>query len=142
MSPRFLSSAFGVIGVALFTGCSEPESEPNASGERVWVDFMDADTGFVTAEVHDSNREVVRFDSNASAMVNATGTSVAGWTTLGNDLAWAGNSVAFRVRFGSELGERRAYFTETDSGTICDLNITGRDQLAISSTSEPPPQEP
>ena len=144
MSPRFLSSAFGSTGFALLVACSDPASKPNDSttggGEPVWVDFIDDDTGFATAEVHDSNREVVRFDSNGSAMVDASGTRVTGWTTRGNDLDWDRNGVDFRVLFGAEAGERRAYFTETGSGTICDLSIAGPDQLTISSTNEPPPQ--
>lgn len=144
MSPRCLSRAFGLTGFALLVACSESNDSQTSGGdgEPVWVDFIDADTGFVTAEVYDANREVVRFDSNASAMVNEAGTSVTGWTTQGNDLDWDRNSVAFRVLFGAEAGEPRAYFTETGSGSICDLNITGEDQLVIFSTDEPPPQEP
>jgi len=141
-----LFGAFGLTAVALLLACSEPASKPSDSttggGGPVWVDFTDADTGFATAEVHDANREIVRFDSNGSAMVNANGARVTGWTTQGNDLDWDRNSVEFRVLFGAEAGERRAYFTETGSGTICDLNIAGPDQLAIYSTDEPPPQEP
>jgi hypothetical protein len=30
---------------------------------------------------------------------------------------------AFQVRFGTEGGERRAYFTETGPATICDIAI-------------------
>jgi hypothetical protein len=43
------------------------------------------------------------------------------------------------VRFGSEAGEARAYFTEAGPGTICNLSIRGPDQLSISATSETPP---
>ena len=107
-----------------------------------WVTFRDDAGAFETHEVHDANREVVRFHATDHAMVAALdGTSVSGWTATGNDLAWDINPVAFRVLFGSEDGERRAYFTETRTGTICDLRITGPDQLSIFATDEPPPND-
>ena len=69
----------------------------------------------------------------------ATGNAVGGWITNGNDLRWQRSGGAFRVRFGSEAGERRAYFTEADRGTICNLSISAPEQLSISATSETPP---
>ena len=42
---------------------------------------------------------------------------------------------------GSEAGERRAYFTETVSGTICDLDIYALDQMTIYATNPLPPGE-
>ena len=106
----------------IYSGDKQPRFSETGNGEKTYT--------------------VIRFDSNGSAMVNASGTRVTGWTTQGNDLDWDRNGVDFRVLFGAEAGERRAYFTETGSGTICDLSIAGPDQLTISSTSEPPPQEP
>ena len=102
--------------------------------------FLDAETGFSSARVHDADREVVCFDPTLSTMVSDDGTTVAEWTASNNDLTWARSSVAFRVRFGSEQGERRAYFTETATGTICDLDIPSPDQLRIFATSELPPE--
>jgi hypothetical protein len=64
---------------------------------------------------------------------------VSGWTTSGNDLRW-NLSGGFRVRFGTEDGERRAYFTEAGPGTICNLDIRGPNQLSISPSGERPPQ--
>jgi hypothetical protein len=43
------------------------------------------------------------------------------------------------VRFGTEEGERRAYFTEAGPGTICNLRVAGPDVLFISASSETPP---
>lgn len=106
----------------------------------MWVEFGDTATGFVTTDVHDSDREIVHFDSIAQLMVDADGTSVAGWTARSNELDWDRNTIAFRLLFGSEAGEQRAYFTEAATGTICDLRIDGPDELAISATSETPPQ--
>lgn len=99
--------------------------------------FTDADTGFATADVYDATREVVRFDAERQAMVSsATGDAVSGWATNGTDLGPFG---AFRVRFGSEGGQRRAYFTEAGNGTLCDLVLSGPEMLSIYATSERPP---
>jgi hypothetical protein len=101
------------------------------------VVFADPDTGFMTGDVYDATREIVRFDAEREAMVAvATGDSVSGWGTDGNDLGPFGS---FRVRFGSEGGQRRAYFTETGNGTICNLVLTGPEMLDIYATSEQPP---
>ena len=45
----------------------------------------------------------------------------------------------FQVRFGSREGERRAYFTETARGTICELSVTNN-ELFIAPTNLLPPQ--
>jgi hypothetical protein len=70
---------------------------------------------------------------------SVNGDAVSNWSTNGNDLAWSRSGVAFRVRFGTEAGERRAFFTETDRGTICNLSITAPETLSIRATSEMPP---
>lgn len=102
--------------------------------------FVDPDTGFSTQNVHDVDREVVHFDSARGAMVwGADGVTVSGWTTSGTDLRWNGRG-GFRVRFGTEEGERRAYFTETSPGTICDLDISAPELLSIRASNQTPPQ--
>jgi hypothetical protein len=102
--------------------------------------FMDPATGFSTDAVHDADREIVRFDTEAGALVSdASGDAVSGWSVTSNDLRWSGFGVSFRVRFGTEAGERRAYFTEAGPGTICDLRLAGPNLLSISGTSERPP---
>jgi hypothetical protein len=70
---------------------------------------------------------------------DASGDAVGGWSVTGNDLRWSRNGGAFRVRFGTEGGERRAYFTEAGPGTICNLTLVGPDMLFISGTRETPP---
>lgn len=112
-----------------------------AENNAEWVTFSDDGRAFETHDVYDANREVVRFHATDHAMVALDGTSVSGWTATGSDLAWNINPVAFRVLFGFENGERRAYFTETRTGTICDLRIAGPDQLSIFATDEPPPSD-
>jgi hypothetical protein len=105
-----------------------------------YVTFIDCTTGFRTVEVHDADREIVHFDAALEAMVSASnGNSVNGWTVAGADLDWSRSGVSFRVRFGTEAGERRAYFTEAGPGTICNLNLAGPNTLYISGTSEKPP---
>jgi hypothetical protein len=121
---------------------SEAGSDPDSSAAGAFTRFTDPSSGFSTDEVRDVDREVVRFDARLGAMVwAATGDAVSGWTTSSADLSWSRSGVAFRVRFGTEQGERRAYFTETGSGTICNLNILGPEQLTIFGTNEPPPQD-
>jgi hypothetical protein len=102
--------------------------------------FMDPTTGFTTSEVHDAEREVVRFAADVGALVaQASGEVVRGWSVSGAELGWSRSSVAFRVRFGTEAGARRAYFTEASTGTLCNLSVLGPDLLVISPTSERPP---
>jgi hypothetical protein len=103
--------------------------------------FRDPDSSFVTQDVYDSEREVVHFDVERTAMLAEGSTdSVSGWATDGNELRWNQSGVAFRVRFGTEEGARRAYFTEAGNGTICNLEIEGPDTLRIFATSQVPPQ--
>jgi hypothetical protein len=123
------------------SGATDTASAPESMVEAlspVIVTFTDPETGFMTPDVHDATREIVRFDAARGAMVSAaTGDSVSGWMTDGNDL---GPSRSFRVRFGSEGGEPRAYFTETGNGTICNIVLSGPEQLQIFGTSERPPR--
>jgi hypothetical protein len=110
-----------------------PESSP-------YVTFVDCATGFASDAVFDADREIVHFDASLGAMVSAASSdSVSGWTVSGVELDWSRSGVSFRVRFGTEGGERRAYFTEAGPGTICNLNLAGPDLLYISATSEKPP---
>jgi hypothetical protein len=102
--------------------------------------FEDPTTGAHISAVHDADRQVVYFDLERGALLAApSGDAVSGWRISGDDLSWTRSSVAFRVRFGAERGERRAFFTETASGTICNLDVGAPDLLSISSTNEQPP---
>ena len=117
---------------------SEDSAAPPAL-DAAFAVFVDPETGVRLQEVRDADREIVRFDLQRLAMVSAaTGDAVSGWRTDGNALRWDRGG-SFRVRFGSEAGEARAYFTEAGPGTICNLSIQGPDQLSISATSETPP---
>jgi hypothetical protein len=104
------------------------------------VSFSDPDSDFKTEDVRDADRQIMHFDAAEQALVwVANGDQVTGWTTQTNDLTWSGSSIQFRVRFGTEAGERHAYFTEAGSGTICNLDVSGPDALSISATNELPP---
>jgi len=105
-----------------------------------FVTFVDPGSDFETQSVRDADRDVVFFARESHAMVwSQNDDEVTGWVTEGNELRWDRSGVAFRVRFGTEAGNRRAFFTETDAGTICDLEIRAPEQLSISATSQTPP---
>jgi hypothetical protein len=123
------------------SGAPAPVALPPVAGNPAWVAFVDPDNGLSTQDVRDADREIVHFDLQSQAMIwAASGDAVAGWVTEGNDLHWERTGGSFRVRFGSEAGEHRAYFTEAGPGTICNLSITAPGQLSISATSQTPPR--
>ena len=100
------------------------------------AEFVDPATGLTTSDVHDAQREIVRFDrANNSLIWAADGRSFPGYPVDGNFLGCCRN---VQVRFGTEDGERRAYFTETVPATICDIEVFGN-RLVISATSVPVP---
>jgi hypothetical protein len=114
----------------------DPEAEP---ANPAWATFVDPENGLSTQDVRDADREIVHFDGQSQAMIwAASGDAVSGWVTEGNELRWDRGGT-FRVRFGSEAGEQRAYFTEAGPGTICNLSITAPERLSISPTDQTPP---
>jgi hypothetical protein len=101
--------------------------------------FSDPDSDFSTTDVRDVDEEIVRFDTSTNAIVWAeddTSFQAGQWTVDGVYLAGGG----FQVRFGTKDGERRAYFTETGNGFICQIESQGA-FISISGTSVPVPQE-
>ncbi len=100
--------------------------------------FTDPDSGFSTTVVRDVDDEMVQFSLSARSIIYQDGTEyLAGsWSVNGNFLA----DGSFQVRFGSVGGEKRAYFTETGPGTVCDFRVTS-DRFQILATSQVPPQE-
>jgi hypothetical protein len=127
----------GSEALALAPGAAPALPAPEASP---YASFIDCATGFRSDAVFDADREIVHFDASLGAMVSAaSGDRVSGWTVSGADLDWSRSGVSFRVQFGTEGGERRAYFTEAGPGTICNLNVAGPDVLYISATREKPP---
>lgn len=100
--------------------------------------FTDPDTGFSTTVVHDVDTDTVQFSISGKSILYQDGTEyqAGSWTAEGNFLADGG----FQIRFGTEVGERKAYFTETAPGTICNFVVTA-DQFQIFPTTVTPPQE-
>ncbi len=104
-----------------------------------YVAFVEPGTGFMTDAVHDADDEVVHFESRLGVMVSGTtGETIAGWEADadGGGLRWSRSSIRFQVRFGTDAGERRAYFTEAGPGTICDLEDR-RDGPLVHQSHEP-----
>ena len=138
--PAPTAEASGVSTLLPFAGTAGDSATP-AVIDPAFATFVDPDTGILLQDVRDADRDVVHFHIEQHAMVSAaSGDAVSGWVTDGNDLRW-NRGGSFRVRFGSEAGEARAYFTEAGPGTICNLSIKGPEQLSISATSETPPHD-
>ena len=94
--------------------------------------FSDPDSSFMTSDVRDVQRQIVRFDVASNSLIwVGDGRSFSGYPTSG---LFIGADRSFQVRFGTEDGERRAYFTETSTKTICDIEIVGS-QLVITGTN-------
>ena len=101
--------------------------------------FVDPVSDFSTRDVRDVDEEIVRFDPVAKTIIwAADGTAFQEgiWEVNGVLLASGG----FQVRFGTKDGERRAYFTETANGFICQIEAQGG-SISISGTNVPVPQE-
>ena len=127
-----------------FVGCgdsglttsSTPPPPPPAAGDTFAV-FMDPGSDFQTSDVRDVDNEIVRFDTTEDALLwTATDLLFDGWVVDGNFL---GAGRPYQVRFGTVSGERRAYFTETGRGTICELSVVNN-ELFIAPTNLLPPQ--
>ena len=103
----------------------------NVTAPPVLAVFSDP-SGFMTSDVRDVQGQIVRFDTANNALIwVADGRSFAGYPVSGVFIR-ADN--AFQVRFGTEGGERRAYFTEVGPDTICDINVVNG-QLVILPTN-------
>ena len=101
------------------------------------VVFEDPDSDFSTSDVMDVDGEIVRLDGARGELIwVADGTTEGGWDIDGNLL---GNGF-FTVAFGTENGQRGAYFTETAPATICDIRVVNGD-IRISRTTILVPQE-
>ncbi len=93
--------------------------------------FMDPASAFTTHDVLDANEEVVQFDTgNGSLIWVASGQRFQGYPVVNN---FIGSDRGFEVRFGTKDGQRRGYFTETSSATICDINVSNG-QISITGT--------
>lgn len=126
------------IGVAVGCGSSgtAPTPTPTPQAQPVLVNFTDTATSVSTKDVRESQRRIVNFDSTTSSLIwTLSGQKFTGYPVSGN---FIGVDRKFQVIFGTEAGERRAYFTEAATSTICVIEVVNG-QLVISGTSEKVP---
>ena len=98
--------------------------------------FAEPENDLRTTAVHDIHGEIVRVNRVSNALVwEENGESYFPGQFFVNNQYWLGNTQFFQVRFGTENGIRRAYFTETATGTICDLRLSSSANLQIFPTS-------
>lgn len=124
--------------VGLLPACSSgsPTNPPSNPAPDLVV-FRDGSTGTTTTTVLDVDTEQMRFDRRTGRLLwVATGASFAGWPAADPFLDLNHD---FQVRFGTVNGERVAFFTETATGTICDLSVVGGN-LVIEPTNVQVPQ--
>jgi hypothetical protein len=111
---------------------SPPASPPPPPAPVQLAVFSDPASSFSTSDVRDVQEQIVRFDVASNSLIwMADGRSFPGYPVSGNFVA---SDKHFQIRFGTKDGERRAYFTETASATICDIEVSGG-QLFISPTN-------
>jgi len=111
-------------------GCGSSPSGPDQASRL--VQFRDPASDFSTTDVRDVQEQIVRFDAADRTLIwAASGARFGGWDPSGNFLD---RDRRFQVRFGTRDGQRRAYFTETASATICDIEVVAG-QLVISPTN-------
>jgi hypothetical protein len=109
-----------------------PSPTPPAPAPVQLAMFTDPASSFSTQDVRDVQEQIVQFDvANNTLIWKADGRSFPGYPVSDN---FIGSDKHFQIRFGTKDGERRAYFTETASATICDIEVTGG-QLMISPTN-------
>ncbi len=128
---------------------NDPGPDANSNGTTVDADsvagtdaslakFADPDSGFETTDVRDVDGEIMQFDTETNELVwQLDGSRIANWQVQGTSLLPNGGE--FRVRFGTQDGERRAFFTEVSPPTICDLVVTNG-SLSIFPTNVQVPQ--
>ena len=139
LTPWFLVIALGGLAGCGDTGLttdSTPPPPPPAPGDSFAV-FIDPNSDFQTVDVRDSENDIVRFDTNENALLwTQSDLLFDGWFVQGN---FMDAQRLYQVRFGTVNGERRAYFTETGRGTLCELSVTNN-ELFIAPTDLLPPQ--
>lgn len=114
-------------------------NDNTADDDSTFARFQDPDSDFSTTNVRDVDEEIIRFDTTTQSIVWAADDRVfeeGQWEVNGVLLGRGG---PFQVRFGTKDGQRRAYFTETATATICNFVVT--DSFRIFLTNTPVPQE-
>jgi hypothetical protein len=92
--------------------------------------FTDGASGFSTSDLRDADGQIVQFNTASELIWTADGTHLPGYSAQGNVIpAEASCTCGLVVRFGTSMGERRAYLTadygHDNPGTLVDLAIAG-----------------
>ncbi|HKH46234.1 MAG TPA: hypothetical protein VKM72_16355 [Thermoanaerobaculia bacterium] len=130
---RALALATLLVGVGACSGDDDSPTSPPPT--LTLASFIDPMGGFSTHDVRDSEGEVVRFTVDGSLVWPPTMATFGGFPVAGNLI---GPTQDFEIRFGTEGGQRRAYFTERGPGTICDIDLING-MINISPTSQTVP---
>lgn len=131
-----LALGCGMVACGSPSGPTTPPPPPPPP--PVLAVFSDTDTksSLMTSDVRDVDQQIVRFDTSAHTLIwAADGRTFPGFTVNGYTI-----NGGFQVRFGTQDGERRAYFTETVRPYICNIEVING-QLIISPTNVPVPGE-
>jgi len=129
---RALALATLLVGVG---ACSDDDSPTSPTTPTLTLaSFMDP-RGGSTNDVRDSEGDVVRFTVDGLLVWPPTMATFGGFPVAGNLI---GPTQGFEIRFGTEGGQRRAYFTERGPGTICDIDLING-MINVSPTSQTVP---
>ena len=132
----------GIVVLALtqsFTACSgsglsmplAPTPLTPAPVAIQLVTFTDPDSGISTADVRDSDDQIVRFNSAGELIWVADGTRFPGFPI---HTPFIMDDYSYRVCFGTKDGQRRAYFATHGEDVMYDLeSVNGR--LVITATN-------
>lgn len=123
--------AFATLLVSV-GACSDDDDSPTSPPmpTLTLASFMDP-MGGSTNQVRDSEGDIVSFTTDGRLVWLPTMATFNGFPVSGN---FIGPTQGFEIRFGTENGQRRAYFTERGPGTICDIDIVNG-MLNVSPTS-------
>ena len=134
------TTALTVLALALATllvgvgACSDDDDSPTSPPpvtQLTLASFVDP-MGGSTTDVRDSEGDIVRFTVGGSLVWPPTMGTFSGFPVAGNLI---GPTQGFEVRFGTEGGQRRAYFTVRGPGTICDIDLING-SINVSPTSQ------
>jgi hypothetical protein len=132
---RALALATLLVCVGACSGDDDSPTSPPPPSTLTLATFMDPAGGFSTSDVRDSEGEIVRFTVDGFLVWPPTMATFSGFPVAGNLI---GPTQGFEIRFGTEGGQRRAYFTERGPGTICDIDLING-MINISPTSQTVP---
>src|SRR5688572_14300510 len=129
---RALALATLIVGVG---ACSDDDSPTSPGTPTLTLASFTDPRGGSTSDVRDSEGDIVRFTVDGLLVWPPTMATFGGFPVAGNLI---GPTQGFEIRFGTEGGQRRAYFTERGPGTICDIDLING-MINVSPTSQTVP---